>query len=130
MHNPKKILPTKKEDELNAVADFLIEDYRFTRSYLSILDKLFIEERKRYESAYNFHGTKVEELAKKFNLRMVAYKNGELYDDGYPIVPLNADEFEKDDILYIEQMIEPIILTTDGKVVRQGTAILAKKQDN
>ena len=129
MHNPKKNLPNKKSDDLSIVADFLIEDFRFTRSYLSILDKLFIEERKRYESAYNFHGTKVEELSNKFNLKMAVYKRGDLYDDGYPIVPLNADEFEKDDILYIEQMIEPIILTTDGKVIRQGTAILTREKN-
>ena len=117
-------------DELSVVADFLIEDFRFSRSYLSVLDKLFLEERKRYESAYNFHATKMEELANKFNLKLAVYKNGDLYDDGYPITPLNADEFEKDDVLYIEQMIEPIILTTDGKVIRQGTAILARKENN
>ena len=115
------------ENDLSTVADFLVEDFRFTHSYLSILDKLFLEEKKRYEAAYNFHMKKVTDLARKYNLKMVIYKSGDLYDDGYPIVPLNADEFEKDDILCIEQMIEPIILTIDGKVIRQGTAILVKK---
>lgn len=118
----------KNINELGVVADFLIEDFRFTRSYLSIMNKLFNEERNRYEFAYNFHKNKVEELANKYNLKIVIYKHGDLYDDGYPIVPLNSDEFEKDDVLYIEQMIEPIILTTDGKVVRQGTAILGRKE--
>lgn len=115
------------ENNLSTVADFLVEDFRFTHSYLSILDKLFLEEKKRYEAAYNFHMKKVTDLARKYNLKMAIYKSGDLYDDGFPIVPLNADEFEKDDILCIEQMIEPIILTIDGKVIRQGTAILAKK---
>lgn len=130
MFTPKKNSSNKNMEELGVVADFLIEDFRFSRSYLSVLDKLFLEERKRYESAYNFHATKVEELANKFNLKLAVYKNGDLYDDGYPITPLNADEFEKEDVLYIEQMIEPIILTTDGKVIRQGTAILARKENN
>lgn len=130
MFTPKKNSSNKNIDDLSVVAEFLIEDFRFTRSYLSIMDKLFLEERKRYESAYNFHANKVEELANKYNLKMAVYKKGDLYDDGYPIVPLNADEFEKDDVLYIEQMIEPIILTVDGKVIRQGTAILGRKENN
>ena len=130
MFTPKKNSSNKNIDDLSVVAEFLIEDFRFTRSYLSIMDKLFLEERKRYESAYNFHANKVEELANKYNLKMAVYKKGDLYDDGYPIVPLNADEFEKDDVLYIEQMIEPIILTVDGKIIRQGTAILGRKENN
>lgn len=130
MFTPKKNSSNKNIDDLSVVAEFLIEDFRFTRSYLSIMDKLFLEERKRYESAYNFHANKVEELANKYNLKIAVYKNGDLYDDGYPIVPLNADEFEKDDVLFIEQMIEPIILTVDGKVIRQGTAILGRKENN
>ena len=130
MFAPKKISFNQNMEELSIVADFLIEDFRFVRSYLAILDKLFLEERKRYESAYNFHATKMEELANKFNLKLAVYKNGDLYDDGYPITPLNADEFEKDDVLCIAQMIEPIILTIGGKVIRQGTAILARKENN
>lgn len=130
MFTPKKISFNQNMEELSIVADFLIEDFRFVRSYLAILDKLFLEERKRYESAYNFHATKMEELANKFNLKLAVYKNGDLYDDGYPITPLNADEFEKDDVLCIAQMIEPIILTIGGKVIRQGTAILARKENN
>lgn len=130
MFTTKENSSNENIDDLSVVAEFLIEDFRFTHSYLSIMDKLFIEERKSYESAYNFHSKKVEELANKYNLKMVIYKHGDLYDDGYPIVPLNSDEFEKDDVLYIEQMIEPIILTVDGNVIRQGTAILGKKENN
>ena len=70
MFTPKKNSSNKNIDDLSVVAEFLIEDFRFTRSYLSIMDKLFLEERKRYESAYNFHANKVEELANKYNLKM------------------------------------------------------------
>ena len=62
MFTPKKNSSNKNIDDLSVVAEFLIEDFRFTRSYLSIMDKLFLEERKRYESAYNFHTNKVEEF--------------------------------------------------------------------
>ncbi len=119
----------EKSVDLIAIAEFLVEDYRFSRSYRAVVGKLFEEEKKRYESAYIFHSTKRDEFARKFNLRISEYKYGDKYDEGYPITPLNADEFEKDDLLIIEQMIEPTILTVDGKVVRQGTVILAKQEN-
>jgi len=73
MFTPKKNSSNKNIDDLSVVAEFLIEDFRFTRSYLSIMDKLFLEERKRYESAYNFHANKVEILCMNVSVIMSLY---------------------------------------------------------
>ena len=50
---------------------------------------------------------------------------GQLYDPGMAITPLNIDEFDPDDPLYVEQMIEPIIMQGDT-VCKIGTAILGR----
>lgn len=125
----KKTEPVQTMPELKNVADFLVEDYRFRHSYISAVDKLFLEEKKKYESAYNFHITKVAELSELFHLRIVVF-DGQIYDEGMPITPLNADEFEKEDRLVVQQTIEPTVITFDGKIIRTGTVILSAAPQN
>ena len=43
----KKTATVQTMPELKYVADFLVEDYRFRRSYISAVDKLFLEEKKK-----------------------------------------------------------------------------------
>lgn len=123
----KKAVNTDMPD-LTAIAEFLVEDFRFSRSFCSALNKLFAEEKKRYESAYNFHRKKVDELMEKLHLQLVIF-DGKEYDDGLPITPLNIDEFGKSDRLVIEQTIEPTVLGEDGKVLKRGTVILVVMSD-
>lgn len=59
-------------------------------------------------------------------LKLVNYE-GQLYDSGIPATPINLDDFSEDDILYISQMIEPIIIDSNGNVVHTGTVSLQKK---
>ncbi len=119
-----KIRNENNAEYLTAVADVIVEDFRFRNSYLSILNKLFTEEKKRYESAYIFHSNRIAELSAKFGLRIVCF-DGKEYDEGMPVTPLNADEFESVVNLKVHQTIEPTILTSDGNIVRQGTVILS-----
>lgn len=108
------------------IADFLIEDYRFQRSFLSAVNKLFNEEIKKYESSYMFHTNKVKELADKMQLQLRVF-DGIDYSEGLPVTPLNADEFASAENLVIEQTIEPTVITSNGDIVRQGTVILGEK---
>ncbi len=108
------------------VADFLVEDYRFQRSFVSAVNKLFNEETKKYESSYKFHKNKIEELANRMRLQLKVF-DGIDYNEGLPVTPLNADEFASSENLVIEQTIEPTVITLNGDIVRQGTVILAEK---
>lgn len=115
----------ENSEQLLTIAELIVEDYRFRRSYLSVMEKLFTEEKRKYESAYNFHLNKTAELSKKLGLRIVDFE-GKTYDEGLPITPLNADEFNIADNLIVEQTIEPTVLTTDGNIIRYGKIILGK----
>lgn len=114
--------------DLGAIAEFIIEEYRFMRTYSSAVNKLFAEEKTRYVSAYTFHESKVKELMEKFGLRAIFF-DGFDYDEGLPITPLNADEFSIADHLIVEQTYDPAIITLDGNIVKQGTVSLALKPD-
>ncbi len=50
---------------------------------------------------------------------------GQLYDLGMAVTPLNIDDFETDDRLYILQTIEPIVMKNDA-VIKTGTVILGR----
>lgn len=120
----------KKSNDLETagiVADFLVEDYRFQRSFVSAVNKLFNEEIKKYESSYVFHTNKIKELADKMQLQLRVF-DGIDYSEGLPVTPLNADEFASAENLVIGQTIEPTVITSNGDIVRQGTVILAVKE--
>ena len=47
------------------------------------------------------------------------------FDPGIAATPLNIEEFGSEDVLVVDQMLEPIIMGPDG-VVRTGTVTLRK----
>ena len=50
---------------------------------------------------------------------------GQAFDAGAAATPLNISDFSPDDVLVVEQMIEPIIMDSVG-IVRTGTVLLAR----
>ena len=41
------------------------------------------------------------------------------------VTPLNIDEFDENDKLYIQQIIEPIIMR-DDEIIKPGTVVLGR----
>ena len=50
---------------------------------------------------------------------------GQMFDPGMAVTPLNLDEFDADEPLLVQRMIEPIVMK-DGRVCRTGTAMLGR----
>ena len=48
------------------------------------------------------------------------------YDPGLPVTAVNLDEFEPDDQLIIQQILEPTILDSQNHITHIGSVILAK----
>lgn len=55
----------------------------------------------------------------------IAPVEGQRYDAGLPVKALNLDDFTPDDVLLVEQVVEPLIIGPVG-VVRMGTVLLKK----
>lgn len=114
------------EDKTKQIVDLIVEEYRFLKSYVSLMNKVLSDEKPKYKSVYDFHVRKIQDIMAECNLKIVELE-GKKYDDGLSITPLNIEDFEKNDVLIVKQVIEPLIISTkDGSIIRSGTVMLEK----
>jgi hypothetical protein len=107
-----------------SLVNLAVESWRFGRVFDRMLLKLDAVEQARYQNQYRWFVKKVDESLADVGLNIVNVE-GQMYDPGIAATPLNIGEFGADDKLYVEQMIEPIIMSNDG-LVRSGTVMLKK----
>ena len=100
------------------------ELFRFQRVFEKAVNKLGIDERGKYLSQFSWFSKKVFKALDEANLKLLNLE-GQFYDPGMAVTPLNIDDFETEDKLYIAQTIEPIIMQQD-KVIKTGTVILGR----
>ena len=106
------------------IIEMAVEAWRFRRVFDKAMSKLEAGESARYIGQFNWFIKKVEAALKTAGMRIVDVE-GQPYDIGMALSPLNIDDFDPDDRLYVEQMIEPIIMD-DEKVLKTGTAMLGR----
>lgn len=113
-----------QKDYQKAIIEMAVEAWRFRRVFNKAMSKLEAGESSRYIGQFNWFIKKVESALKTAGMRIVDVE-GQPYDIGMALSPLNIDDFDADDQLYVEQMIEPIIMD-DEKVLKTGTAMLGR----
>jgi len=112
-------------DALNQVViSMAVESWRFGRVFDRLLTKLDAGEQARYKSQFRWFMKKVEEALEDAELRIVNVE-GHPFDPGMAATPLNIEEFDANDVLMVDQMIEPIITGKEG-LVKTGTVTLRK----
>lgn len=89
--------------------------------FAKAISKLDIDEQNKYSSQFQWFSKKVTKALDDAGIRVVTL-DGQLYDPGMAVIPLNIEDFEADDILYIAQTMEPIIMQ-DNAVIKTGTVI-------
>ena len=107
-----------------AVISMAVESWRFARVFDRLLSKLDAGEQSRYKSQFRWFIKKVDEALEQADLRMVNVE-GHPFDPGMAATPLNIDEFEANDALMVDHMLEPIIMGKEG-LVKTGTVTLRK----
>ena len=110
--------------ERKALIDVSIEGWRFARVFGRLISKLDAGEAPRYANQARYFLKKIDDGLEGFGLRIVSLE-GQPYDTGMAVSALNIADFGPDDILFVEQMVEPVVMGPDG-LVRGGTAMLAK----
>mgnify|MGYP001291966863 FL=1 len=108
----------------DAVITMAVESWRFGRVFDRLLLKLDAGEQNRYKSQFRWFIKKVEEALEQADLRIVNVE-GHAFDPGTAATPLNIEEFDANDVLIVDQMLEPIIMGTEG-LVKTGTVTLRK----
>ena len=115
---------TPSEAMRDAVISMAIESWRFARVFDRLLLKLDAGEQNRYKSQFRWFIKKVEEALEQADLKLVNVE-GHPFDPGMAATPLNIEEFDANDALIVDQMIEPIIMGKEG-LVKTGTFTLVK----
>lgn len=112
------------DDLARSLLEIAVESWRFGKLFERVLTKLDAGEQGRYLGQYRWFQRKLEESLNTAGMRVVNVE-GHPYDPGMAATPLNADEFDSHDVLVVDQMLEPIIMGSEG-LVRTGTATLRK----
>jgi hypothetical protein len=107
-----------------AVVNMAIESWRFAKVFDRLLLKLDAGEQNRYQSQFRWFIKKVEDALAQAELRIVNVE-GHPFDPGMAATPLNIEEFNPEDSLMVDQMIEPIIMGEEG-LVKNGIVTLKK----
>ena len=115
---------TTPEAMREAVISMAVESWRFGRVFDRLLLKLDAGEQNRYKSQFRWFIKKVEEALEQADLRIVNVE-GYPFDPGMAATPLNIEEFDANDALIVDQMIEPIIMGKEG-LIKTGTVTLRK----
>ena len=107
----------------NSLITIASETFRLKRIFEKATDKLDAEKAK-YMSQFSWFEKRVNKAFEEAGLSLINLE-GELYDPGMALSPMNIDDFEADDILFVAQMITPIIMK-NTELVKMGTAMLGR----
>ena len=114
------------EGHKESVINLAIESWRFAKVYERMLTRLNTNQTKRYTSQLQQFVKKAEESLADVGLRVVNVE-GYPYDPGMKATPLNIEDFDPNDELVVDQMLEPIIM--EGSVLaKTGTVLLRRKE--
>ena len=126
MKNHDQASPTS-EDLQETVISMAVESWRFRGVFCRLLTKLDAGEKRKYISQLGWFVKKIEVALQRFDLR-IADIEGNPFDPGLAATALNIEEFNTEENLVVDQMIEPIILGKEGVVMRSGTMTLKKAE--
>lgn len=119
MAEPEKALPAE-----SALIDLAVDSWKFARLFTRVISKLDAGEQNRYANQMRFFQRRVEAAAEVAGARLVSIE-GMPFESGIAATPLNLGDFEDSDQLFVDQMLEPIVMSADG-VLRMGTVMLGK----
>ncbi len=115
---------TSVERLRKSIIDMAVESWRLRRVFEKAMSKLNAGDSSKYVSQFAWFIKKVDAALENAGLRIVNVE-GQYFDIGMAVTPLNMDDFDVHDHLFVEQMIEPIIMDAES-VVKTGTIILGR----
>lgn len=111
-----------KRDAEERLIDLAIEGWRLGRLFQKSISTTDLKAAQRQSNQIRYFGRKVEEILAESGLSLVSLE-GQPYDGGMAATPLNAADFDENENLTVDVMMEPIVMGSDG-VRRTGTMML------
>lgn len=103
-----------------------VEAWRFRIVYERLVMHLSPSERPRYAGKYAWFNRKIKEALHESGIKIIDIK-GQEFSASTPAVPVNIDEFDDDDVLVVDQMLEPIIMSGE-RILKTGMVRLKKSK--
>ncbi len=125
-HNNSALDNTENPEVMkNSLLVIASEVYRIQKIFVPVLSKLGPEDQIKYTGQLSWFLKKVGKSLAEAGFKTVSLE-GMDYDPGMAVTPLNLDEFDTEDTLIIEQMMEPIVMFGDS-ICKTGTVLLGRK---
>lgn len=120
----EKAKTNKSNGHLLPLLGLASEAWRFSKLFIRVIARLDAGEQPRYISQYRYFTKQVEDILTGQGYRLVNLE-GHPFDPGMAATPINLNDFLPEDLLVVDQMLEPVILNDEG-IVKMGTVILRK----
>ena len=114
----------EREQLERSLIDMAVESWRFARLFGRLVSKLDAGEGARYVNQLRYFQKKLEDSLEASGMKIVNVE-GQPFDPGMAASAINIGDFEPDDVLLVDQMVEPIIMGAEG-LRKQGTVMLRK----
>lgn len=121
-------IPNATLSELEqSLLDLATESWRFSRLFARVLTKLDAGEPRRYQNQLRYFQKRVEDGLQSAGLKVVNLE-GQTFDPGVAATALNIGDFGPEDVLLVDQMVEPIIMGPEG--LRKSGTVMLRKQNS
>jgi molecular chaperone GrpE (heat shock protein) len=114
----------RSEQLERSLIDMAVDSWRFARLFSRLVSKLDAGEGSRYVNQLRYFQKRLEDSLEASGLKIVNVE-GQPFDPGMAASAINIGDFEPDDVLLVDQMVEPIIMGAEG-LRKQGTVMLRK----
>ena len=114
----------EREQLERSLIDMAVESWRFARLFGRLVSKLDAGEGSRYVNQLRYFQKKLEDSLEASGMKVVNVE-GQPFDPGIAASAINIGDFGPDDVLLVDQMVEPIIMGAEG-LRKQGTVMLRK----
>jgi hypothetical protein len=104
--------------------DLAVDSWKFARLFNRVLTKLEAGEQNRYANQLLYFQRRIDSALVATGARLETLE-GQPFEPGMAASPLNLQDFADGDLLYVDQMLEPIVMGPEG-VLRMGTLMLRK----
>lgn len=115
---------TEREQLERSLIDMAVESWRFARLFGRLVSKFDAGEGSRYVNQLRYFQKKIEDSLEASGMKIVNVE-GQPFDPGMAASAINIGDFGPDDVLLVDQMVEPIIMGAEG-LRKQGTVMLRK----
>ncbi len=103
-----------------------VESWKLARAFGNMLRTIEPHRQNRYMDQLRCFSKTAGETMDVTGLSFVSIE-GQYFDPNMAVTPVNLEEFAAQDLLVIEQMLEPIVMGKD-MVLRPGTVLLRKAE--